>query len=79
MDSNFEVEVSGQLAGLPRVVAFRWQGTRYQVRDFGRSWKSDDRMNWLVRTSPAGVFRVSCALSGGEWQIERRTRPHRPI
>lgn len=79
MSNDIEVEVKGLLDGLPRVAAFRWQGTRYEVRDYGRSWKRDDRMHWLVRTSPPGVFRVSCAISGGEWQVERRSRPTRAV
>lgn len=73
-----QVEVEGVVNGLPRVVAFRWRGSRYLIRDYGRHWKDGQRMNWLVRTSPPGVFQVSCDRTGGKWKVQKRSQPARP-
>lgn len=69
------VEVRGQAGGYPHVTAFEWQGTRYTVTETGRRWEDSGRLYQLVRTSPPGVFELSCSEASGDWELKPRTTP----
>ncbi len=70
------VEVRVGADGVPQPVAFAWEGRRYEVADWGRTWIEDDARCFLVMTSAPQVFELRL-LADGRWILARAPqRPH---
>jgi hypothetical protein len=70
------VEVSVSAAGIPRPVAFAWEGRRYQVANHGRTWIEDGVRCYLVMTPAQEIFELRL-LPDGRWILARALeRPH---
>jgi hypothetical protein len=70
------VEVRVSVDGTPQLVAFAWEGRRYEVADRGRTWVEGDARCFLVMTSGEQIFELRL-LPDGRWILARAAeRPH---
>jgi len=70
------VEVRVSADGTPQPLAFVWEGRRFQVADYGRTWVENDIRCFLVMTPAQEIFELRL-LSDGRWILARALeRPH---
>ncbi len=70
------VEVRVSADGTPQPLAFAWEGRRFQVADYGRTWVENDIRCFLVMTPAQEIFELRL-LSDGRWILARALeRPH---
>jgi hypothetical protein len=72
-----EVEADRTLDGVLRPRAFHWEGRRFAVRSWGRTWDDDDGHHILVMVESGRVFELGYAPLTAAWRlIDRPTMFH---
>ena len=70
------VQVSVDADGSPQPLAFSWQGRRYEIASWGRTWIEDGVRCFLVMTPANEIFELRL-LTDGRWMLARALeRPH---
>jgi hypothetical protein len=70
------VEVRIGAEGTPKPLAFAWEGRRYEVADWGRTWIEDGVRCFLVMTPTQEIFEIHY-LPDGRWMLARAPeQPH---
>jgi len=70
------VEARIGMDGAARPVAFVWQGRRYDVAEWGRTWGEGDVRCFLVMTPAQEIFELHL-MPDGRWKLARASqRPH---
>ncbi len=64
------VEVRIGADGTPRPMAFAWEGHRYEIADWGRTWIEDGARRFLVMTPAHEVFELAL-LPDARWMLAR--------
>jgi len=76
VNETVSVEVRVSADGTPQPLAFVWEGRRFQVADYGRTWVENDIRCFLVMTPAQDIFELRL-LSDGRWILARALeRPH---
>lgn len=70
VNEPISVEVHVGADGAPRPLAFAWEGRRYEVADWGRTWIEDDARCFLVMTPAQQVFELRLRPDG-RWILAR--------
>ncbi len=70
------VEVRIASDGAPQPVAFAWEGHRYEIASWGRTWVEKDVRCFLVMTPANEIYELRL-LADGRWMLARALeRPH---
>ena len=64
------VEVRISADGVPQPMAFAWQGRRYEIASWGRTWVEDSIHCFLVMTAANEIFELRL-LADGRWILAR--------
>ena len=65
-----QVQVHISAEGVPRPLAFAWQGRRYEIASWGRTWAEDGVRCFLVMTATTEIFELRL-LADGRWILAR--------
>lgn len=70
------VEARVSADGTPQPLAFAWEGRRFKVADYGRTWVENGIRCFLVMTPAQEIFELRL-LPDGRWILARALeRPH---
>jgi hypothetical protein len=70
------VEVRIAADGTPKPVAFAWEGRRYEIASWGRTWIEEGARCFLVMTPANEIYELRL-LADGRWMLARALeRPH---
>ena len=64
------VEAHINTSGAPHPVAFVWQGRRYDIASWGRTWIENGARCFLVMTAANEIFELH-SLADGRWILAR--------
>ena len=64
------VEARVDADGVPQPLAFAWQGRRYEIASWGRTWVENGARCFLVMTPANEIFELQF-LADGRWILAR--------
>ena len=70
VEARMNADPQGAAPGAPQPLAFAWQGRRYEIASWGRTWVENGARCFLVMTPAHEIFELHF-LADGRWILAR--------